>query len=101
LLSQGAKLGAQNERGETPLVEAMENSALFAAELLLEEAAKTKEDSKWLKCSTIYGETALHVAARKGLKNIVSAMMSLCTSAALTRAQDLNGDTALHLAAGR
>jgi len=94
-------LGAQNERGETPLVEALENSSLFAAELLLEEAAKARLDGKWLCCSTLYRETALHVAARKGLSSIVSAMLTLYSGASLTRAQDLNGDTALHLAAGR
>jgi ankyrin repeat protein len=101
LLGQGALLGTQNERGETPLLEALESGALFAAELLLEEAAKARLDGKWLCGATIYGETALHEAARKGLPGIVSAMLALNNSASLTRAQDLNGDTALHLAAGR
>ncbi|CAB3371497.1 Hypothetical predicted protein [Cloeon dipterum] len=101
LLTHGSQLDKQNERGETPLIEALENSSLFAAELLLEEAAKTQSDHQWLCRSTQYGETALHVAARKGLTNIVASILSLNSSASATMLQDLNGDSALHLAAGR
>jgi ankyrin repeat protein len=38
LLQRGADVGLQNDRGETPLIEAMESGAMFAAELLLREA---------------------------------------------------------------
>ncbi|KAF4528776.1 hypothetical protein B566_EDAN017253 [Ephemera danica] len=200
LLSRGADVGLQNDRGETPLLEAMESGALFAAELLLREASSppspplsrslsvvdeepnrnsleqpkiintgkcineskneqpemngqpetkieqpkvngeqpktnghpdingeqpkvngdhrtdenntvltnsqqensiSKQPAIWLMRSTLYGETALHVAARKDHLSLVELMLRANHEPELTGARDLNGDTALHLAAGR
>jgi len=84
----------QNDRGETALHEALERDApgSLAAVTLLASAGTDLS-----RCTT-YRETPLHLAARK---NRPSTVAMLLNNGAPANAQDLRGNTALHLAAGK
>jgi hypothetical protein len=84
----------QNDRGETALHEALERDApgSFDAVTLLASAGTD------LSRCTAYRETPLHLAARK---NRPSTVAMLLNNAAPPNSQDLRGNTALHLAAGK
>lgn len=94
LLDCGADPSLQNDRGETALHEALERDApgSFDAVTLLASAGTD------LSRCTAYRETPLHLAARK---NRPSTVAMLLNNAAPPNAQDLRGNTALHLAAGK
>jgi ankyrin repeat protein len=94
LLDCGADPSLQNDRGETALHEALERDApgSFDAVTLLASAGTD------LSRCTAYRETPLHLAARK---NRPSTVAMLLKNAAPPNAQDLRGNTALHLAAGK
>lgn len=94
LLDCGADPSLQNDRGETALHEALERDApgSFDAVTLLASAGTD------LSRCTAYRETPLHLAARKNRPSFVAMLLS---NAAPPNAQDLRGNTALHLAAGK
>jgi len=93
-LDCGADPSLQNDRGETALHEALERDApgSLAAVTLLASAGTDLS-----RCTT-YRETPLHLAARK---NRPSTVAMLLNNGAPANAQDLRGNTALHLAAGK
>ncbi|XP_063223258.1 ankyrin repeat domain-containing protein 6-like [Bacillus rossius redtenbacheri] len=94
LLRRGADPSLQNDRGETALQEALERDAPEGLEVqLLLIAAGTD-----LAASTVYRETALHIAARKNRAAVAAALLQ---RGAPADARDLHGNTALHQAAGR
>ena len=94
LLECGADPSVQNDRGETPLHEALERDvpgSLDAVTLLVNAGTDMS------RC-TSYRETPLHLAARKNLPATVAMLLD---KRAPPNAQDLRGNTALHLAAGK
>lgn len=80
----------QNDSGETPLHEALENNNIALAELLI--------PNTYLYLETKYKETPLHIAARKNMMEIVPLLLK---NGSPINAQDLYGNTALHLAASK
>ncbi|KAE8743675.1 hypothetical protein FOCC_FOCC010716, partial [Frankliniella occidentalis] len=96
LLEARADPALQNARGDTPLVEFLENAP---------ERAEHGEEVVRLLCgagvarrNTQYGESLLHVAARR---NRLAAVRAALEAGADPAHQDLRGNTALHLAASR
>ncbi|KAK3928429.1 Putative ankyrin repeat protein [Frankliniella fusca] len=96
LLEARADAALQNARGDTPLVEFLENAP---------ERAEHGEEVVRLLCGaavarrhTQYGESLLHVAARR---NRLAAVRVALGAGADPAHQDLRGNTPLHLAAGR
>lgn len=94
LLDCGADPSLQNDRGETALHEALERDAPGSLDAVTLLASAVTDLSR---CTT-YRETPLHLAARK---NRPSAVAMLLNKGAPPNAQDLRGNTALHLAAGK
>lgn len=94
LLDCGADPSLQNDRGETALHEALERDASGSLDAVTLLASAGTDLSR---CTT-YRETPLHLAARK---NRPSTVAMLLNNGAPPNAQDLRGNTALHLAAGK
>ncbi|XP_018916658.2 uncharacterized protein [Bemisia tabaci] len=93
LLKHGADANIRNDRGETALHEALERGRTLA---WLEPLMAATD----LHLRSNYHESALHVAARKNRADAVGALLrhgeDVCHNG-----QDLRGNTALHLAAGK
>lgn len=100
LLEARADPALQNARGDTPLVELLENAAAATAAGDGEEVVRLLAGRGMGAVSrlTQYGESALHVAARR---NRAAAVRVILAAGADPAHQDLRGNTALHLAAGR
>ncbi|KAJ9584042.1 hypothetical protein L9F63_021619 [Diploptera punctata] len=94
LLECGADPSIQNDRGETALHEALERDAQGSSDAV---TLLVKAGTDLSRC-TSYRETPLHLAARKNRPGIVAMLLD---KRAPPNAQDLRGNTALHLAAGR
>lgn len=94
LLDCGADPSLQNDRGETALHEALERDAPGSLDAVTLLASAGTDLSR---CTT-YRETPLHLAARKNRPLTVAMLLS---NGAPANAQDLRGNTALHLAAGK
>lgn len=90
LLEAGADPTLKNDRGETPLDESLECGALITAELLMPHTRAG--------IISRYGETPLHIAARKNYIEIVSKLLKNGEDPGL---QDAEGNTPLHLASAR
>ncbi|XP_072766725.1 uncharacterized protein [Anoplolepis gracilipes] len=90
LLTAGADTALKNDRGETALHESLECGALNTATLLMPRTPTG--------IASRYGETPLHIAARK---NHVDAVMWLLEHGEDPGAQDAGGNTPLHLASAR
>ncbi|PSN39284.1 hypothetical protein C0J52_14647 [Blattella germanica] len=94
LLDCGADPSVQNDRGETALHEALERDAPGSLEAVTLLASAGTDLSRY----TSYRETPLHLASRKNRPAIVAMLLNF---RAPPNAQDLRGNTALHLAAGK
>ncbi|XP_063990646.1 serine/threonine-protein phosphatase 6 regulatory ankyrin repeat subunit C-like [Diachasmimorpha longicaudata] len=90
LLSAGGDPLQKNDRGETPLHEALEFGALNTADLLIPHTPTG--------LTSRYGETPLHIASRKNYLQIVDKLLMRNEN---PRAQDAGGNTPVHLAAAR
>ncbi|XP_008555254.1 ankyrin-3 [Microplitis demolitor] len=90
LLEAGADPTLKNDRGETPLHESLEYGALNTADVLMPHTP-TGIISR-------YGETPLHIAARKNLTEVVSKLLKNGEDPSI---QDASGNTCLHLASAR
>ncbi|XP_050458913.1 ankyrin-3-like [Cataglyphis hispanica] len=90
LLTAGADTALKNDRGETALHESLECGTLNTATLLMPRTP-TGIVSR-------YGETPLHIAARK---NHIDVVMWLLEHGEDPGAQDAGGNTPLHLASAR
>ncbi|XP_046418379.1 ankyrin repeat, PH and SEC7 domain containing protein secG-like [Neodiprion fabricii] len=90
LLEAGADPAQKNDRGETPLHEALECGALNTAFLLIPHTPTG--------ITSRYGETPLHIAARKNQSEVVDSLLKLGEDPSL---QDAGGNTPLHLASAR
>jgi len=91
LLNKGYLLESQNEKGYTPLLQAVDTNQWPAAQLLLERKASLQARGNG-------GETALMLAAQTGNLSWVSRILKLEPS--LLNIQDQDGETALLYAAG-
>lgn len=90
LLDAGADPTLTNDRGETALHESLECGALNTAFLLMPHTP--------IGIVSRYGETPLHVAARKNYIDIVDKLLSNGENPSI---QDCGGNTPLHLASAR
>ncbi|XP_011256514.2 ankyrin-3 [Camponotus floridanus] len=90
LLTAGADTSLKNDRGETALHESLECGALNTATFLM-PLTPTGIASR-------YGETPLHIAARK---NHIDVVMWLLDHGEDPGTQDAGGNTPLHLASAR
>ncbi|KAK0178023.1 hypothetical protein PV328_002008 [Microctonus aethiopoides] len=90
LLDAGADPTLTNDRGETALHESLECGALSTAFLLMPHTP--------IGIVSRYGETPLHVAARKNYIDIVGKLLSNGENPSI---QDVGGNTPLHLASAR
>ncbi|XP_011314545.1 serine/threonine-protein phosphatase 6 regulatory ankyrin repeat subunit C-like [Fopius arisanus] len=90
LLSAGGDPLLKNDRGETPLHEALEFGALNTADLLIPHTPTG--------LTSRYGETPLHIASRKNYPETVEKLLKLNEN---PRTQDAGGNTPVHLAAAR
>ncbi|XP_029667996.1 ankyrin-3-like [Formica exsecta] len=90
LLTAGADTALKNDRGETALHESLECGTLNTATLLM---PRTPTD-----IVSRYGETPLHIAARK---NHIDVVMWLLEHGEDPGTQDAGGNTPLHLASAR
>lgn len=90
-LNRGVDLNVLNERGETPLVCAIDKGYDATAIFLI----KCGTD---LKICDRYGQTALHHAAQRNRAEVVAHLLEMGCP---VNSQDINGDTALYLAASK
>ncbi|XP_015112083.1 serine/threonine-protein phosphatase 6 regulatory ankyrin repeat subunit B [Diachasma alloeum] len=90
LLSAGGDPLQKNDRGETPLHEALEFGALNTADLLIPHTPTG--------LTSRYGETPLHIASRKNYLETVEKLLKRNEN---PRTQDAGGNTPVHLAAAR
>ncbi|XP_015586738.1 ankyrin repeat and SOCS box protein 15 [Cephus cinctus] len=90
LLEAGADPALKNDRGETPLHECLECGALNTALLLMPHTP--------VDITSRYGETPLHIAARKNQLEMVARLLEHGEDPSL---QDAGGNTPLHLASAR
>ncbi|XP_034248137.1 ankyrin repeat and KH domain-containing protein mask-like [Thrips palmi] len=96
LLEAKADPALQNARGDTPLVEFLEKEGLEHG--AQDEVVRLLSGPGVARRSTQYGESPLHVAARR---NRPAAVRIALASGADPGHTDLRGNTALHLAASR
>lgn len=89
-LDSGADPTLKNDRGETPLHEALEFGALNTADLLI---AKTP-----IGLTSRYGESPLHIAAKKNHIELVDKLLKHGEDPSLENAE---GNSPLHLASAR
>ena len=94
LLECGADPSIQNDRGETALHEALERDAQGSSDVVTLLIDSGTDLSRY----TSYKETPLHLAARKNRPAIIAKLLD---KRAPPNSQDLRGNTALHLAAGK
>lgn len=94
LLEAKADPALQNARGDTPLVELLEKEGLEHAD----DVVRLLSGPDVARRSTQYGESPLHVAARR---NRAAAVRITLDHGADPGHIDLRGNTALHLAASR
>ncbi|KAF7998100.1 hypothetical protein HCN44_009498 [Aphidius gifuensis] len=90
LLDCGADTTLKNDRGETPLHEALEFGALNTADILI---SKTPTG-----LISRYGESPLHIAAKKNHTEIVDKLLKHGENSSL---QNTEGNSPLHLASAR
>ncbi|CAD6238329.1 GSCOCG00008429001-RA-CDS [Cotesia congregata] len=90
LLEAGADPTLKNDRGETALHESLEYGALNTADILMPHTP-TGIISR-------YGETPLHIAARKNHTEVVGKLLKNGEDPSI---QDAGGNTCLHLASAR
>ncbi|XP_023228069.1 ankyrin repeat domain-containing protein 50-like [Centruroides sculpturatus] len=90
-LNRGVDLNVVNERGETPLVCAIDKGYDSTAIFLIKCGTDTKICDR-------YGQTALHHAAQRNRSEVVAHLLEVGCP---VNGQDVNGDTALYLAASK
>ncbi|KAJ1527484.1 hypothetical protein ONE63_007457 [Megalurothrips usitatus] len=98
LLESRADAALQNARGDTALVEFLENGGDREAAEAVDEVVRLLSGPDVSRRHTQYGESPLHVAARR---NRAGAVRAALAAGADPGHQDLRGNTALHLAASR
>lgn len=86
-LDQGAKINAQNEYGNTPLMQAVKNGQEIAVIILLARGADPTIRNN-------YGQNAMHIAAELGHANIVTVLLHRSP----INAPDYMGQIPLHYA---
>lgn len=93
LLDSGADMNAQNYRGETPLMEAIDRGQEETASWLIRAGCDVTLGNR-------YRQTALHYAANKNSAAVVVVLL-VSSGECDVNAVDLNGDSALHIACGK
>ncbi|CAG0912226.1 unnamed protein product [Notodromas monacha] len=93
LLRVGAQPNVFDDEGASPLMLATERNCPRLVRLLLQNGANPEATNR-------YKETALHVAARRNLVTVAEELLK-ADQGKMINAEDLDGCTALHLAAGR
>lgn len=92
LIESGYELNAQNDRGETSLICAVDKGHCNMAELLVDRGACINIKDR-------HFQTALHHSVQKNQQRLVKLL--LVEGQCEVNAADLNGDTALHIAASK
>ncbi|KFM75041.1 putative ankyrin repeat protein, partial [Stegodyphus mimosarum] len=91
LIEYGYELNAQNDRGETSLMCAIDKGHCNMAEMLIKKGACVNIKDR-------HFQTALHHCAQKNLLRMVTLLLNAQCD---VNATDLNGDTALHIASSK